>query len=110
MPAPDVTIPQIEAEVETNKQLDVNWIEDDVLGPEGHEDNDVGGKLHDETLFPSESYEINPFSFYDRYRKTHVSPEEGYHAIFLQRDPLSTRPWGFVCNRQEFGGLSRGLC
>jgi hypothetical protein len=59
---------------------------------------------HHEAIFSSERFELDPLSSAGRYRKTHSAPEDGYQAIVLSRDPLALRPWGFSCQRHEFGG------
>jgi hypothetical protein len=79
-------------------------------GPEGHVDDDVvlfahtTGLGHHETVLPSTRYEADPFSSSKRYGKTHRIPEDGFQALILKRDLLVTRPWGFTCQRHEFGG------
>jgi hypothetical protein len=59
---------------------------------------------HHEELLPSELYSRNPFSSSSDYRTTHHTPDEGFHFIRLQRDPMAMRSWGFSVRRHENGG------
>jgi hypothetical protein len=101
----------VEVDDQTDDAIDVTWEPcGDPWGPEGHVDGDVvlfahtSGLGHHETLLPSARYEADPFSSSKRYGKTHRTPEDGFQALILKRDPLVTRPWGFTCQRHEFGG------
>lgn len=89
----------------------VDWEScEDPWGPPGHTEGDVvlfapaTGLGHHETILPSKRYEAAPFSSSTRYCRTHRTPQEGFHALVLRRDPLADRPWGFECCRHEFGG------
>jgi hypothetical protein len=64
----------------------------------------AGGIGDVDVLFPGIRFEIDPFSRSDRYHSTHHTPEEGFQALVLTRDPLETIPWGFTVYRHEFGG------
>lgn len=101
----------VEVDDQTNDALDVAWEScGNPWGPEGHVDGDVvlfahtSGLGHHETLLPSARYEVDPFSSSKRYGKTHRTPEDGFQALILKRDPLVPRQWGFTCQRHEFGG------
>jgi hypothetical protein len=99
-------------DTEAFEKLNVAWENcENVWGPDEHMDDDVvvftsstSDACHYESFFVSHRYEIDPFRSYPRYYKTHSSPEEGYQALRLRRDLLATRPWGFSCERHEFGG------
>jgi hypothetical protein len=101
----------VEVDDQTDDAIDVGWEScGNPWGPEGHVDGDVvlfthtSGLGHHETLLPSARYEGDPFSSSKRYHKTHRTPEDGFQALILKRDPLVIRPWGFTCQRHEFGG------
>jgi hypothetical protein len=101
----------VEVDDQTDDAIDVAWEScGNPWGPEGHVDGDVilfthtSGLGHHETLLPSARYEGDPFSSSKRYHKTHRTPEDGFQALILKRDPLVIRPWGFTCQRHEFGG------
>jgi hypothetical protein len=102
---------EVEVDDHTDDAIDVAWEScGNPWGPEGHVEGDVvlfahtSGLGHHETLLPSARYEADPFSSSKRYGKTHRTPEDGFQALILKRDPLVTRPWGFTCQRHEFGG------
>jgi hypothetical protein len=60
---------------------------------------------HHEESLPSEIYSRNPFSASSSdYETTHHTPEEGFHFVRLQRDPMAMRSWGFSVRRHENGG------
>jgi hypothetical protein len=102
---------KLEVDLLPDDKLTSNW-EDcvDPWGPEGQAEdditvyNDAKAFCHHERIVPSARFEIDPFTSSSRYRKTHYTPEEGFQAIVLQRDPLAQRPWGFTWKRHEFGG------
>jgi hypothetical protein len=101
----------VEVDADPNEKITITWDDgENPWGPDGHKEGDVvifssfAGLNHHETILQSDRYELDPFATFDRYRMTHNAPEEGYQAIVLRRDPLATRPWGFSCQRHEFGG------
>jgi hypothetical protein len=78
-------------------------------GPEGHQEGDVVlfsssiGLGHPDKVLPSPRYIVNPFALNSCYQATHRTPQEGFHLLQLQRDPMATRPWGFSVYRHDFG-------
>ena len=98
-------------EEDPNETLNVTWEAcEDFWGPEGQIDGDIvvfstsSGLSHYDSVFPSERFEMDPFSPSARYRRTHVAPEQGFHTIVMTRDFQAQRPWGFSCELHEFGG------
>ena len=94
------------------EKLNVDWEDcDNIWGPDGQMDDDVvvlstssNYVCHHESILLADRYEIDPFRSYPRYLRTHSSPEGGYQALLLRRDLFAKRPWGFSCDRHEFGG------
>ena len=105
-------VDEIEIDDLSDGPLAVAWeqVGGNPWGPEGHVDDDVvlfenaSGLGHHEAVLPSLRYEADPFTSGKRYIQTHRTPQEGFQALVLMRDPLDIRPWGFMSQRHEFGG------
>ncbi|GAX14628.1 hypothetical protein FisN_6Lh412 [Fistulifera solaris] len=100
-----------DAEYDESGKLAIIWEPcPDPWGQKGYVEGDIvvfsnkAGIGSVETALPSPRFEIDPLSGSCRYRKTHHTPNEGFHALLLQRDPQCTLSWGFSVQRHEFGG------
>jgi hypothetical protein len=100
-----------DAEYDESGELEIVWEPcPDPWGQRGYTEGDIvvfsnkAGIGSVETALPSPRFEIDPLSGSCRYKKTHHMPNEGFHALLLQRDPQCTLSWGFSVHRHEFGG------